>query len=869
MDEKLVVGRGVVRNDSIRSYIGDRGHVAIVDENVQSRYPELLDGIKTIVVPGGERSKTLRKYEEVIEIMENERLTRRDVVVAVGGGTITDLAGFVASTYKRGIGLILVPTTLLGMCDAAIGGKNALNTENAKNVIGTFYHPELVLVDPIFLATLNDRVLLDGMGEMFKYAVGFDRSMLPRMERLAPMLAKHASFQGAWDDDVSENLLHLVKQAVSIKQNVVLSDFKESGLRKTLNLGHTLAHAIESASEYRISHGEAVAMGTLMVVAWAHRTCALSSDEFGQVMSCYQSLGFPKLRNAELEWEKVLQGMGTDKKMIDHSQLDAVVLERLGTASLRRLSVEEFGSEMMKSLSDLLSHEIAREISPLTMDVKEYLADFKRLLDQRAGNALQQKEMESQQIDSPEFSQRLQVESLERGLHIDIPASKSYTHRYLILAAFADTPTVIRGVTLSDDIEATISALRVMTNATFEISQEESNRERREETEYVDVEAALCVFTVRVVPEREAFDIPEHVVINCRESASTARFLVPFSGIAQMRAGKEMDVVSSFFRGAGSLQRRPMGEILNVLRAQGILEAESDKLPFTVKGWIRPGLFRLSGGMSSQFLSGLLMATPLLGERSMIEVAGKQVSAPYVNMTLAAMRDMGVRIDAEPRSGGGMVYHISPGSYAAREATIHVEKDYSQAAFWLVAEVLRREYEIKGIRTGLPELIIQGMNPDSLQSDRQILSILGIALGEEGNVVQVAEPATVVDLSDAPDLLPIVATYFAVSGRVGKIVGAERNRIKESDRIGATVSELRVLGFKVSETLDGIEVWPSGIQGRDRTVQSHGDHRIAMSLGIVSLFVPDVTIIGKEAINKSYPAFFVQLDQIIASRKNL
>lgn len=815
MDEKIVVGRGIVRGDSIRSYIGDRGHVLIVDKVVHSRYSSMFDGLHVIEVSAGEGVKTLDLYADIVKQMTKRNLTRRDVVVAVGGGTVTDLAGFVASTYKRGIGLINIPTTLLGMCDAAIGGKNALNISGVKNVIGTFYHPELVIIDPTFIETLRYSTLLDGLGELFKYAVGFDRTMLKLLERLAPILEKRASFQGAWDSESQESMLTLVKLAASIKQAIVRSDFEESHLRKTLNLGHTLAHAIESESEYRISHGVAVAIGTLMIVAWAHRKGVMRSDEFVEVQECYRALGFPKLRNLALDWDRALARIGTDKKMVDHVEIDAVVLHGLGEARVQRIAVTEFSAEMMKSLSELLSHEIAREVSPLSLDVKEYLADFKSLLDQRA-------------------------QPQSRRVCIDVPGSKSYAHRYLILAGYANAPTEIRGVTLSDDVQATISAVRTMADVEIEIRGEECK-------------------TILVTPKTSEVSVPNHIVVNCRESASTARFLIPFSGLAQMRMGRERDAVSTYFRGAGSLQRRPMNEILQVLRAQGILEAESDKLPFTVKGWIWPGFFRLSGGISSQFLSGLLMATPLLGEPSVIEITGRQVSQPYVNMTLKAMEDMGAKVEKELRGDEGAVYRIVPGSYASEKGFVDVEKDFSQAAFWLVAEMLRREYEIKGIRTGLPELYVPGLNLDSLQSDRMILDVLGIALGEDGRVLSVAEPMTTVDLSDAPDLLPILTTYYAVSGRVGKVVGAGRNRIKESDRINSIASELNRLGYKVTETADGVEVWPSGLQSGERNVQSHGDHRIAMSLGIASLFVSDVVIEGKEAIQKSYPSFFDQL----------
>lgn len=205
--------------------------------------------VERVVFPAGEKSKTLETYAELVRGFAALGLTRSDFAVALGGGVVGDLTGFAAATYMRGIGVVQVPTTLLAMVDSSIGGKTGVDIPEGKNLVGAFHMPAQVVRDAAFLETLPERELKNGFAEMIKTAVLFDPELFaalsprPGLSALAP----------------------LVERCARWKEKIVAEDFREGGRRKLLNLGHTFGHAIESASEFRLSHGEAVAVGMRIV----------------------------------------------------------------------------------------------------------------------------------------------------------------------------------------------------------------------------------------------------------------------------------------------------------------------------------------------------------------------------------------------------------------------------------------------------------------------------------------------------------------------------------------------------------------------------------------------------------------------------
>ncbi|MBQ7222306.1 MAG: 3-dehydroquinate synthase [Bacteroidales bacterium] len=222
---------------------------AIIDSNVERLYGHLFP-YRKIVIEANEETKSFKGAESVINRLLEQKASRNCFLLGIGGGVTTDLTGFVASIYKRGVEYGLIPTTLLAQIDAAIGGKTAVNVSDIKNAAGTFGNPEFVYINPEFIRTLDGRELNCGIFEMLKIFIIGDSENYARLIRLLK--------EGQFVDDFS------IKTAIRIKSDIVDLDYNEQGYRKVLNLGHTFAHAIESASGWEISHGEAVATGIIL-----------------------------------------------------------------------------------------------------------------------------------------------------------------------------------------------------------------------------------------------------------------------------------------------------------------------------------------------------------------------------------------------------------------------------------------------------------------------------------------------------------------------------------------------------------------------------------------------------------------------------
>lgn len=249
-----------------------------------------------------ERHKT-RKTKELIEDSLFELGFGRDsALIALGGGVVGDVVGFVAATYMRGIPYLEVPTTLLSQVDSSIGGKVGVDTEFGKNLVGAFWHPKKVYIDPNFLLTLPNSEVLNGLGEILKYGLIKDRSLFSKVSKEhKKILAKDLSI-----------LTDLVERSVAIKCGVVSKDPFESGYRAILNFGHTVGHAIESATNYEVPHGTAVAVGIVIEAALSHHRGILRERDFQEVISTIRLFGYPL---PKVSVSQLLQEMSYDKKV--------------------------------------------------------------------------------------------------------------------------------------------------------------------------------------------------------------------------------------------------------------------------------------------------------------------------------------------------------------------------------------------------------------------------------------------------------------------------------------------------------------------------------------------------------------------------
>lgn len=299
--------------------------VIILDSNLDAIYgaklkAELPDALK-LVIPAGEESKELKFVVSLIEKLLEAGFGRNDVLIGFGGGMTTDLAGFVASVYMRGMHFVSIPTSLLGMVDAAIGGKTAINL-GAKNIIGTFYLADEVLIDPELLNSFVDPKKIPGMGEVAKYAAIIDASLFAELEK-TPM-----------------DLTSVITKSVNAKVNVVSQDFKESGMRKWLNYGHTFGHAIESVTNFALSHDQAISIGMVLSNRIAQKLGKQNESVGNTIEQTLSRLNLPTELPKNVRLEECENWMMKDKKRAgDH--IGFIIVPELGKAEIIPLKPEE------------------------------------------------------------------------------------------------------------------------------------------------------------------------------------------------------------------------------------------------------------------------------------------------------------------------------------------------------------------------------------------------------------------------------------------------------------------------------------------------------------------------------------------------
>ena len=285
----------VVSNTTVESSLGDRPYESLTRAHFK---------VDRFLIGDGERFKTLRTAESLIGFLIERRIERPDVIVALGGGVVGDLAGFVAATYLRGIRLIQVPTTLLAQIDSSVGGKTAVNHPLGKNLIGAFHQPSLVVIDPDVLRTLPSRQIRAGLYEAIKYGVIRDRRLFIRVAGSIDELKKL---------DPGE-LEHVIARCCAIKARIVQSDEREDGLRRILNFGHTVGHALETVTHYRrFLHGEAVGYGMRAASRIAERMGLLASPDRKQIDAAISSVGSLPRANT-LASDDIISAMHRDKK---------------------------------------------------------------------------------------------------------------------------------------------------------------------------------------------------------------------------------------------------------------------------------------------------------------------------------------------------------------------------------------------------------------------------------------------------------------------------------------------------------------------------------------------------------------------------
>jgi len=405
---------------------------------------------------------------------------------------------------------------------------------------------------------------------------------------------------------------------------------------------------------------------------------------------------------------------------------------------------------------------------------------------------------------------------------VHVPSSKSMGHREIICAGLANGRSIVDNISMSKDIEATVRCLKAMGVIVVEIP-----------SSFPERKALMITGTGNLTVKEPLAD--------CGESGSTLRFFIPLGATI----GQPIT-----FEGHGKLVSRPMQAYYDIFDEQG-LEYKNDngELPLTVNGILKAGLYQLPGNVSSQYVSGLLFALPLLEGDSVIEITSPLESASYVDMTLSCLKKYGVVIDNV--DGAHRKYQIKGKQKYVAQHSI-VEADWSQAAFWLVGGSVGEEINCTGV------------DFRSLQGDRAIVEIMermGAKLEKTRSTVKALHgqtEKTVIDATNCPDIIPILTVLAATSAGTTEIINAGRLRIKECDRLTAISTELNKMGADIEELPEGLLIHgkPEGLEG-NALVEAWNDHRIAMSIAIAASVCREAVVLeGTESVQKSYPNFW-------------
>ncbi len=717
---------------------------------------------KSYVIPAGEDSKSFDTYGKIIDYSSQIPLTRTDGIVALGGGMVGDIAGFVAATYMRGINFYQVPTTLLAAVDSSVGGKSAINTSAGKNLVGAFHKAKFTLQDASLLGSESDYVRLDGYAEIIKTAC------ISRNDKLFKKLES-----GRYD------IQEIIDECIAVKTYYVENDENDFGIRHLLNYGHTLAHALEKLSSYEIGHGHAVAKGIAFTASLSYDLGWCGVDCRDRIHALLRSFGYDL--SIGFSPRDIAEAMASDKKRSGDG-IKFITSSAIGKADIKLISL----AQLEKILATY------NEMCPNSSAVSHRGA--------------------------PLFAPQLVVSA---------PPSKSYLHREIIVAMLSGQKFVLDEGEASEDIIATYEGTKTI-------------------SKYINS-------TTFGSHDYNASSVSEKLSLDCKESGSTLRFLLPI--VAALGIETE-------FKLAGRLRERPMQQLISQLENHGanIDIGESGNITIsTSDSHITPGAFNFANPESSQYISGLLFALPLLNGDSAIHVHNNLESSAYVVMTLAVLDKYGIKVNYM-RNDREWIFNI-PGNQKYIYSASTTDGDWSNAAFLLALGAL-----------GNSPIRVRNLPLPSIQGDMKILDLLedfGVTVNRYTDIVDmnagtvdvfpckklIAIPS--IDASGFPDLVPIIALVASLANGTTVINNAERLRYKESDRLASTCSVLGNLGANIEETEDGLI-----IEGVDTLRGSYegdgcGDHRIIMMIAVSSLVSEGIIRIHEaSAVAKSYPNFF-------------
>jgi pentafunctional AROM polypeptide len=763
--------------------------------------------LKYFVSPG-ENNKNRETKAAIEDFLLCEGCTRDTVILAVGGGVIGDMIGFVAATFMRGVRVIQVPTSLLAMVDSSVGGKTAIDTPLGKNFIGAFHQPKYVFIDVQFLETLPARQFINGMAEVVKTAAIWNESEFVRLEDFAERFLSVVTSEKPDLLSIKDEMVKTVLESVKVKAEVVSSDEKEAGLRNLLNFGHTIGHAIEAVLTPQALHGECVSVGMIFEAELSRYLGILSPVAVARLEKCLVAYGLPVTLDDKSFLEKIghkrnlieldilLKKMSIDKKN-DGSTIKCVLLQSIG-----KCYKEQAHPVSKQDLGFVLTEEVL--VHPFDLN-------------------------------------KIPKESV-----IVPPGSKSISNRALILAALGTGTVRIKNLLHSDDTKHMLDAVAALKGA--EISTEDNGD--------------TIVLTGN---GGHLLSVDEPLYLGNAGTAS--RFLTTVASLVGIDSKSKGEIVLT---GNARMKERPIGPLVDALKSNGskieYLNKEGS-LPLKIESGrgLKGGRIELAATVSSQYVSSILMCAPYADEPvTLALVGGKPISQLYIDMTTAMMKTFGISVTRS--TDEEHTYHIPKGHYVNPSEYV-IESDASSATYPLAfAAMTGTTVTIPNIGAsslqGDARFAVDVLKPMGCKVVQTATSttVTGPPVGE-------LVPLPHIDMEPMTDafLTASVVAAIATDGNntPTEITGIANQRVKECNRIEAMMLGLGKFGIKTKELEDGLQVYGIDYKSlntpsvEDRGIVTYDDHRVAMSFSLVSgLAKQPVLIQERRCTGKTWPGWW-------------
>ncbi|CBQ73986.1 probable ARO1-Pentafunctional AROM polypeptide [Sporisorium reilianum SRZ2] len=792
----------------------------------------------TKVIPPGEASKSRDGKNQIENWMFEHRVTRDAVVLAIGGGVIGDLVGFVAATFMRGLKFVQIPTTLLAMVDSAVGGKTAIDHPLGKNLIGSFHQPHYVFIDAAWLKTLPAREFSNGMAEVVKTAAIWDPIDFAKLESSAPAIrsavlgpfAKDAPLdQGRTLETRTESqslLLDVIRGSVGVKAHIVTIDEKETGLRNLVNFGHTIGHAIEAVLTPDMLHGECISIGMILEAEVARYMHGLSQVAIGRLTRCLKEYELP----VSLSDSRVTRLANSLEVTVDRL-LDIMKVDKKNSGSNKKIVLLSSIGDTVEDKASTVSDDIIRRVLSLGATVTPIL-------------------------EQPNTAK----------VTLSTPGSKSISNRALVLAALAGNTCRLRNMLHSDDTQVMMAGLHDLQAARFE---------------FEDGGETIVVHGNGGALARPA----NNKQIYLQNAGTAARFMATVVSLVHNDGNQQPVVIT----GNKRMKERPIGALVDALRSNGTsidyLEGQGC-LPLAVKGTthgFKGGKIQLSATISSQYVSSILLCAPYAAEEVVLELVGGQViSQLYIDMTIAMMATFGVKVERllDPATGRPSNTYRIPKDHYVSPDIYDIESDASSATYPLAIAAI----------TGT-ECTVPNIGSASLQGDarfaKEVLEPMGCTVVQTATSTTVIGPKVgqlrqigLVDMEPMTDafltasVLLAVAAQPAANGSTStsrpstRITGIANQRVKECNRIRAMMDELAKFGVDTKEHDDGLEIFGIDYRQLRANVRVHcyDDHRVAMAFSVLASLAPGAILEEKRCVEKTWPNWWDDLERKLGIR---